>query len=289
MSLAINALNGAKQAISSIASRFSKAAPSFAEKTTISPHIPTAGISSTHEKLLPGLLQGKRMVSGGEADVFFNNDKVLKWLRPADDGTFGYSPRASRFFKFRDAARPLFNVQAQLTGTKDVSSLINTRNLVPEMPQMVDKGLLGGRPLIEQPVIKGFQATYSDIADWFKRNNVVSLRKAETPRRMMSVTPDGKYLPTRAGIARVKDPNDRFLGLFPKSKYMLMDDIKPANFMFDAQAGKAVPIDVMASVIPRMQALMAVPQLREEFIRRLTLKLGAGAAVGAGAYTVNRS
>lgn len=243
------------------------------------------------------LIGTTRIGGGGESEVFLNRakDTVLKWLKQSpmhSEAGFQLNPdkftRVPANHRYRIAALDgMDDVQRGMM--QPVQDVIKNRNLVPGAPKMRHNGLVEDRHLLSQPYVRGTDASFKDVRQWMRSNNVVPLRKLTSLRKnngfpedlvisslnTQGLKPRVQY--SRAGVARVNDP---IAGFIPRSRYLLMDDIKPENFRFDPIKNQAVPIDIMATKLKFRQA-MEVPQLREEFLKRVALRTGIG-AVGTG-------
>jgi len=243
------------------------------------------------DALLGSMINGKKLFRGGEAYSYLPTPtspansviKVLQTSKPTFD------VNNLKFGKMDGFLRS-YNVEPRFD--QKIMDAMKWRNMVPGMAQTRQLGVDAlGRPVLEQPFIKGIDASFRDVRNWFKDNNVAQLRKGnENVIGMPGISrksPQGysNGVAARAGVARVSDP---IAGFIPRSRYLLMDDIKPQNFQFDFNLGKAVPIDIMANPITRRQAWQ-VPQIRRQMLKSYLTRFGVGATSAAGMYGLDQN
>lgn len=257
------------------------------------------------------------LARGGEAAVYRDGSKVLK--------VYNTSPRQkgldlNPYTWYRQGRSPnRFKAERQhfdAVGARDPMNAerMGVRNLVPGMPQAKFIGHASGHGnVFEQAHIAGQKATWRDIFNWAKQNNVQLARKTKgvngwgaiygkgatamqnigtgslldarmalaglgprTPEKLRKIV-----RPALGGVVKVRDGNH--LGFIPRYRHLIMDDIRPDNFI-RSNSGNVVPIDVIAAKLPYWKALGNLPEVQRQFARNSAIAGGAGLA-GYGGYT----
>ena len=243
---------------------------------------PARGVAGALQSVAPKLnLAGRSQVAGGEATAFLGADDVIKMMRPNRAGGEGMRLLPQQFSR-QPGRLPTYNIQAEKNPGL-FSEIMPLRNMVPGMPQMTNVGRHFNSTIIQQPRVYGTEPSFRAMRQWMRDNKIIPVRKGEGSVSAGAYSSTHRYVPARAGVARV--PDKPWLGFIPRDSYLLMDDIKPGNLMQTA-GGKVVPIDVMAAKLGELQALRHVPQFRNEFARRVGGYAGLG-GVGAGGILAN--